>query len=373
MPSGEVTLNFVDADLREVVKAILGDTLGANYVMDPQVQGTVTLQTSQPVPGPSLVSVLESILTVNNAALVQSDGIYKIVPADQGIRGTGGVRTSLPPATQAPGAQVLAVPLKHVSAIEVEKILTPFAPPGGILRVDPRRNLVMIGGSRSDVASMLDVIETFDVDWLCRNVFRPLPGEFDLGQDDGRGTGESVRRPDRGSARGCRTIRPDRASERGAGDLAAIAVHRSGADVDQPARRRRGRDGASLRLLLREQSRRGSRGGTRPGLRSASRGGAGETGGAGGAGARGRHPARAARWSGGGRSASRRRVARSFAQSSVAGSDGRRTRPGRRRRPGCRRRRGGADGRRQRGGEDHRRQGQERPGDPGQAQRLSYP
>jgi general secretion pathway protein D len=174
-PAGEVTLNFVDADLREVVKAILGDTLGANYVMDPQVQGTVTLQTSQPVPGSSLVSVLESILAVNNAVLVQSDGIYKIVPSDQGIRGSGGVRSALPPATQAPGAQVMAVPLKHVSATEVEKLLAPFAPPGGVLRVDPRRNLVMIGGSRSDVASMLDVIETFDVDWLAGMSFGLFP------------------------------------------------------------------------------------------------------------------------------------------------------------------------------------------------------
>lgn len=130
-PAGEVTLNFVDADLREVVKAILGDTLGANYVMDPQVQGTVTLQTSQPVAGSSLVSVLESILAVNNATLVQSEGIYKILPADQGVRGSGGVRTSLPPATQAPGAQVMAVPLRHVSATEMEKVLAPFAPPGG--------------------------------------------------------------------------------------------------------------------------------------------------------------------------------------------------------------------------------------------------
>src|SRR5512132_2246004 len=174
-PAGEVTLNFVDADLREVVKAILGDTLGANYVMDPQVQGTVTLQTSQPVPGSSLVSVLESILAVNNAVLVQSDGIYKIVPSDQGIRGSGGVRSALPPATQAPGAQGMAVPLKHVSATEVAKVLAPFAPPGGVLRVDPRRNLVMIGGSRSDVASMLDVIETFDVDWLSGMSFGLFP------------------------------------------------------------------------------------------------------------------------------------------------------------------------------------------------------
>ncbi len=174
-PEGEVTLNFVDADLREVVKAILGDTLGANYVMDPQVQGTVTLQTSQPVAGSSLVSVLESILAVNNATLVQSDGIYKIVPADQGIRGSGGIRSSLPPATQTPGAQVMAVPLKYVSATEMEKVLAPFAPPGGVLRVDPRRNLLVIGGSRSDVASMLDVIETFDVDWLAGMSFGLFP------------------------------------------------------------------------------------------------------------------------------------------------------------------------------------------------------
>jgi general secretion pathway protein D len=175
MPAGEVTLNFVDADLREVVKAILGDTLGANYVMDPQVQGTVTLQTSQPVAGSSLVSVLESMLAVNNATLVQSDGIYKIVPSDQGVRGSGGLRSTLPPATQAPGAQVMAVPLRYISATEVEKLLAPFAPPGGVLRVDPRRNLVVIGGSRSDVASMLDVIETFDVDWLAGMSFGLFP------------------------------------------------------------------------------------------------------------------------------------------------------------------------------------------------------
>ena len=34
---GDVTLNFVDADLREVIRAILGDALRANYVIDPRV------------------------------------------------------------------------------------------------------------------------------------------------------------------------------------------------------------------------------------------------------------------------------------------------------------------------------------------------
>lgn len=174
-PQGEVTLNFVDADLREVVKAILGDMLGANFVMDPQVQGTVTLQTSEPVPGTSLVSILESILSVNNAALVDAGGMFKIVPADQAIRGGGRLRTAQGSAAQSPGAQVMVVPLRHISATEVEKLLAPFAPPGGVMRVDPRRGLVILGGTRSEVAAMVDVIDTFDVDWLAGMSFGLFP------------------------------------------------------------------------------------------------------------------------------------------------------------------------------------------------------
>lgn len=174
-PQGDVTLNFVDADVREVVKAILGDTLGANFVMDPQVQGTVTLQTAEPLPGSALISVLESILSVNNAAVVEAGGIYKIVPADQGVRGSGKVRTALGSAAQSPGAQVLVVPLRHISATEVEKILAPFAPPGGVLRVDPRRQIVVLGGSRGEVSAMLDVIDTFDIDWLAGMSFGLFP------------------------------------------------------------------------------------------------------------------------------------------------------------------------------------------------------
>lgn len=174
-PQGDVTLNFVEADLREVVKAILGDTLGANFVMDPQVQGTVTLQTAEAMPGTALVSVLESILAVNNATLIESGGIYKIVPSDQGVRGSGKVRTALGTAAQSPGAQVLVVPLRHISATEVEKILAPFAPAGGVLRVDPRRQIVVLGGSRSEVSAMLDVIDTFDIDWLAGMSFGLFP------------------------------------------------------------------------------------------------------------------------------------------------------------------------------------------------------
>ncbi len=165
-PSGSFTLNFADADLREVVRAVLGDTLGANFVIDPNVQGSVTLQTSRPIGRAALVPTLEHVLGLNGAALVQVDGLYKVLPADQAVRGTVTPRFYLPPRSGNSGTDIMIVPLEYVGALEMEKVLEPFAPAGGILRIDTDRNLIVLGGSQSELTNMLDTIETFDVDWL---------------------------------------------------------------------------------------------------------------------------------------------------------------------------------------------------------------
>ncbi|MEN8260492.1 MAG: type II secretion system protein GspD, partial [Pseudomonadota bacterium] len=45
---GKYTLNFDDADLGEVAKVILGETLNTNYTISPGVAGRVTLETARP-------------------------------------------------------------------------------------------------------------------------------------------------------------------------------------------------------------------------------------------------------------------------------------------------------------------------------------
>ena len=174
-PDGGFTLNFADADLREVVRAILGDTLGANFVVDPNVQGSVTLQTSRPIGRSALLPTLEHVLGLNGAALVQVDGLYKVLPADQAVRGTVSPRFYLPPRSGNSGTDVMIVPLEYVGALEMEKVLEPFAPAGGILRIDTDRNLIVLGGSQSELTNMLDTIETFDVDWLAGMSFGLFP------------------------------------------------------------------------------------------------------------------------------------------------------------------------------------------------------
>lgn len=163
---GAVTLNFEDTPLAEVVKAILGDLLGHNYLVDPSVRGTVSLETVRPVARENLVPTLEMLLRMNGAAVVLNRGVYHVVPRSRASRGLlipqlGDTAAPLPQ-----GYALRVVPLRFVSAAEMAKILEPFAPPDSVIRVDSGRNLLLFAGSVDELASLGETVRIFDVDWL---------------------------------------------------------------------------------------------------------------------------------------------------------------------------------------------------------------
>ena len=163
---GNITLNFENTNLREVVKVILGDLLEANYTIDPAVQGAATLQTSDPLTRDDLIPTLELLLRMNGAALVAEDGLYSVVPREGAARGLvspqlGDTGRALPR-----GYSVRIVPLQYVAAQEMQKILEPFASAGNIVRVDTVRNLLILAGGGPELARLLETVRIFDVDWL---------------------------------------------------------------------------------------------------------------------------------------------------------------------------------------------------------------
>ena len=163
-PTGDITLNFADADIREVVRSVLGDTLGANYVLSPKVQGKVTAHTSRPLPRSALLATLENILRLHGAVLVEADGVYKVLPASEAT--SGAIRPRLGKGARGRGFGVQIVPLEFIAAAEMEKILQPFTITGSILRVDKARNLLLLAGTRQELGNLLDIVGIFDVDWL---------------------------------------------------------------------------------------------------------------------------------------------------------------------------------------------------------------
>ncbi|WP_296899346.1 type II secretion system secretin GspD [Thiohalocapsa sp.] len=163
---GDVTLNFDGTDIREVVKVILGDLLGVNYVLDPAVSGSVSLQTGRPLRRDMLIPTLEMLLRMNNAALVDNAGTYEVVPLNSAVQGRivpqlGQSSRALPESYS-----VQVVPLRYIGAEEMARILEPLAPEGSMLRVDTLRNLIVIAGTSPEMSNMLDTVQVFDVDWM---------------------------------------------------------------------------------------------------------------------------------------------------------------------------------------------------------------
>jgi len=163
---GDVTLNFDGTDIREVVKVILGDLLKVNYVLHPSVQGVTSLQTGRPLRRDDLIPTLETLLRMNNAAIVYRDGTYEVVPLTNAVQGK--VVPQLGESTRAlpAGYSVQVVPLRYIGAEEMSSILQPLAPEGSVIRVDNLRNLLVIAGTSSEMGNLLDTIRVFDVDWM---------------------------------------------------------------------------------------------------------------------------------------------------------------------------------------------------------------
>ena len=173
--AGDITFSFVDADIRQVVKTVLGDVLGRPFVVSPKVAGTVTVQTSHPVSAEAAFATLETVLRLHGVALVDVDGTVKVVPYDEAPR-VGGVARVLPgPGERPAGYGVEIVPLAYVGAGEMRGMLEPMVPPGAVLQADEARNILIFSGTRQELRAMREMVEIFDVDWLRGMSFALIP------------------------------------------------------------------------------------------------------------------------------------------------------------------------------------------------------
>ncbi len=166
---GTYSLNFDDADLGEVAKVILSDILGQNYVLSPKVAGKVTLNTTEPLTKAELLPTLEMVLGMNNAALVKDGKIYHIEPKTEALYSStvaGGEST---------GYQSRVVAIRNVAAQEIADILKPLVHDKTVLNVDSNRNTIVVQGTADELARVMDMVSTFDIDVLRGRSFALFP------------------------------------------------------------------------------------------------------------------------------------------------------------------------------------------------------
>ncbi|WP_112297970.1 type II secretion system secretin GspD [Pseudomonas luteola] len=163
-PDGGVVFNFNNQPIRAVINSILGDLLQVNYTIAQDVKGEVTFSTSKPVAKTEALSILETLLSWTNNALVREGDRYMVVPANQAVAGR------MVPALQMPepgsGLSARLFQLDYISATEMQKLLKPFARENAFLLVDPSRNVIALAGTPDELANYQRTISTFDVNWL---------------------------------------------------------------------------------------------------------------------------------------------------------------------------------------------------------------
>ncbi len=164
---GNLTLNFEGADLREVLRTILGDILRENYIVDPRVGGTVTLRTAKPIPRSAAMHTLEELLRMNGAIMVrEGDGVFRIVPVAAAGKGNATPQLADGGKPLPGGYSIQVVPLKHIGVADMAKILEPLAGESSSVRMDPLRNLIILAGTQLQLKHMMETIDMFDVDWI---------------------------------------------------------------------------------------------------------------------------------------------------------------------------------------------------------------
>ncbi|MCA3017757.1 MAG: type II secretion system secretin GspD [Rhodocyclaceae bacterium] len=177
----EFTLNYESLDIRAVVQSILGDMLRESFSIHPQTTGNVTIRLSKPVPRGELIPTLEMLLRQNGQIMVKEDGIYKIMPAAVGTRGSVTPQVMTTPAQLPNGYSVQIVQLRFAGVRDMQRILEPYAvEPQSSIRIDELRNLVILSGTQRELKHMLEVIDIFDVDYLAGYSVGLFPMQTDV-------------------------------------------------------------------------------------------------------------------------------------------------------------------------------------------------
>jgi general secretion pathway protein D len=172
---GGYQLGFVDTEIAAVVASVLGDGLGVAYSIDPQVKGTMSLQAVRPLSRDEVLISLEAALRLQGIALIENAGAYRVVPLKDAPRQVSALDAA---GTRRPGFGIQIVPLRYVSATDMEKVLRPLAGESSILRIDEGRNLLLLAGTSQELASLVAAVRTFDVDWLAGMSFALFPIEY---------------------------------------------------------------------------------------------------------------------------------------------------------------------------------------------------
>jgi len=156
-----VTLNFNNAEIDAVAKT-LATLSGHNVVVDPRVKGTINLTSNVPVAPSQALRLFAAQLRTQGFALVESAGLYLVVPEADAKLQSGGVSAGTVPTSN--GQIVTQIfQLNHENANNLVPILRPLISPNNTVNVNPGTNALVITDYADNLQRLGRIIAALDV------------------------------------------------------------------------------------------------------------------------------------------------------------------------------------------------------------------
>jgi general secretion pathway protein D len=168
---GGAALNFVNADMESVIKAV-GHYTGMTFIIDPRVKGTLTLVSEKSLTKAQAFSLLTSALRLQGYAVVTGDGYAKVVPEAEAKLQSSPTQVGIGGA-KAHGDQIATqvYRLQHESAANLTAVLRPLISPNNSIMADPGNNSLVITDYADNLRRLSKIIAALDA---------PATGDLDV-------------------------------------------------------------------------------------------------------------------------------------------------------------------------------------------------
>ncbi len=158
---GEATFNFVDVDIRSVIKSVAKIT-GKNFIINPTIKGKVTIISSMPVDDEEVYGLFLSVLQVHDLAALETGKVVKIVPLDRAKQALNAIETGDKLRRPEDRQVTSIIRLEHVPADRVVAILRPMVPAKSYLAAHPDSNILIISDRAGNVNRMMRMVQKID-------------------------------------------------------------------------------------------------------------------------------------------------------------------------------------------------------------------
>mgnify|MGYP006416916175 FL=1 len=175
LPEGkkiDITFNFQNADIKEVLKVILGDIMGLNYTIDKRVTGVITLRTEGKFYDNELMDIVQATLNINGFAIVNDGNIFQVLPIQE-ARSEARI-VQLDSSVKPGGREVITqlVPLKHVAPQAIIPTLRGLLTKAGFVIAPNDTHAIVISDNVTNMGRLLKVIATYDVPFFAGKAMR---------------------------------------------------------------------------------------------------------------------------------------------------------------------------------------------------------